>query len=156
MVSTRSMRLRQAQHSIDPLVLPPVTMLERMGLTPADVGAFESLHSLQDVLFFELAEFCRREIVGLNGTTHQLLRTVEGRDMLVFGQAALFLVKNRIRPLASDVCTMSDLSMEAARRVSRGDIHAVNRRHALVNAGGLTDGILLVNVRARLVGVAAA
>ena len=98
----------------DPLVLLPVVLLERMGLTPAALEAFDTLHSYMDLLGYEVAESCRREIVGLTGTTLELLRAVEGRDMLVVGQAALFLVKNRIRPLALDVCVLSELSLETA------------------------------------------
>ena len=66
------------------------------------------------------------------------MQVIDGNDQYVMAQVCLFLVKNRIKPMFSDMVLLVPLLKETARLLGEGDITAVNRRHELRVNGVLT------------------
>ena len=67
---------------------------------------------------------------------------------LMWSQAALFMVKNRLRPLASDLYMLELLALGTTQKLADGDAHAVNRRAQLRSQGVLTpDDVMPLTVR---------
>ena len=64
------------------------------------------------------------------------------------GQVVLFLLKNQIKPMASDLLMLSSLVEETAERLGDGNVHAVNRRRELTDDGVLkpTGDIIVPDV----------
>ena len=56
---------------------------------------------------------------------------------LVSAQVVFYLLKNQIKPMASDVFVVSSLVEETAKHLGEGNVHAVNRRSKLIDDGVL-------------------
>ena len=119
-------------------VLLPREQLTEIGVTYEEVEQYPRMTKLSDKVCFATAECCRKNLVGVNGTNLQMMQVIDGKDQYVMGQVCLFLVKNRIKPMLSDMVLLVPLLKETARRLGEGDITAVNRRHELRVNGVLT------------------
>ena len=111
-----------------------------LGVTEAEVEQYPEMVSLDDKLLYSATDSCRKALVGLHGTNLQMIAVIlsnEHGEMFMHGQACLFLVKNKIKPMAKDIQLLAMLIAETARRLGEGDMHAVNRRHQLTHQGVL-------------------
>ena len=142
--------MQMAEEEDFPIHLPTRIMTE-MDLTTRVVERYPALTSFNDVLLYCLVDACRKSLVGTGGTNLQMINAIDnGNEGLVFGQVCLFLVKNQIKPMASDLTLLEPLVKETAIRLE-GDMHAINRRHQLTAAGVLNpagDDIVPDAVRA--------
>jgi len=134
----------------DVLILPPQGELTRLGATEEDVEQYPQLEAYDDTMVYSVTEFCRKNLVGVDGTNLQMMEVIDGRDEFILGQVCLFLVKNHIKPVCSDLFMLSALLKEMARRLGEGDIQTVNRRHELRANGVLTaDDVVPDAVRSK-------
>ena len=140
----------------DPVIMPADVHLNREGVTPAQVLQFPVMQAYSDSAGYGVAELARKNLVGPQGTNLQfvqLINRVMERDPvhaqgLMWAQAALFMVRNRIRPLASDLYLLEHLALGTAQKLAEGDAHAVNRRAHLKSQGVLTpDDVVPLDVR---------
>jgi hypothetical protein len=122
---------------VDPPLLPPNSQLESLGVTDDDVMEYPTLVVYDDKLFCAMVDCCRKHFVGVDGTNLQMIDTIGENEGTYMCQVSMFLVKNRIKPLASDVMLLAPGVQETAKRLGHGDIHAVNRRHQLTGEGVL-------------------
>ena len=141
---------------VDVPILPPDLHMQRMGATEHDVNIFPKISAYSDKLFYCAMDACRKFLLGVDGTTINLKTMIEqfGDEVLLI-PLSVFLVKNRIKPMASDVFLLQGLVMEAVLRLSGGDGDTVNRRYNLTNSGVLTplgDDVVPPAVRAEWVG----
>lgn len=119
----------------NPVVLPPADQLALLGLTEEDVDGFPEITAFTDVLGYVATDACRKGVVGVGGTNLQMVEFLENNEFIEIAQVLLFLLKNRIKPLADDVVLIATLVVETGRRLGEGDMQAVNRRHALTRNG---------------------
>ena len=120
-------------------ILPPANRLAALGPTVPVVHQFPVISACSDKLFCCALDACRKELVGVIGTPVNLKTMVEENgDEVLLVPLSVFLCQNRIKPVACDVLLLQGLVMEAARRLSEGDMHAVNRRSYLTSHGVLT------------------
>ena len=117
--------------------LPDYVMAE-IGVTTQGVEQYPPMKGLNDKVAYAATDACRKGLVGTDGTNLQMINAINnGNEGLVIGQVCLFLVKNQIKPMASDLILLEDLVKETARRLGEGDMQAVNRRQQLTAAGVL-------------------
>ena len=132
-------------------ILPPDGKLVELGIAAEDVNQYSPIENWSDILLYSATDACRKGLVGKNGTNLEMLRVIDDNEHYVVGQVCVFLVKNQIKPMASDLFMLVMLVKETARRLADGDIHTVNRRHQLTIDGVLTplgDDIVPDAVRA--------
>ena len=133
----------------------PDSLMAKLGVTTQDVEQYPPLKAYSDKLLYAITDACRKSLVGMDGTNLQMMDAIHnGNEGLVLGQVCLFLVKNQIKPMASDLTLLEDLVKETATRLGEGDMHAVNRRHQLTAVGVLKpagDDIVPDAVRAEWV-----
>ena len=136
----------------DFLLLPPDEELAKLGATKQDVEQYPPLKKMSDILHYAAADACRKAFVGEDGTNLQMMDVMSvGDNLLVAGQVCLFLVKNKIKPMANHVAVLAGLVEITAERLGNGNMHAVNRRRELTNNGVLKptgDDIVPDSVRA--------
>ena len=136
----------------DFLLLPPDEELAKLGATKQDVEQYPPLQNVPDTLHCAAADACRKALVGEDGTNLQMIDVISvGNNVLVAGQVCLFLVKNKIKPMAKHVAILAGLVELTAERLGSGSMHAVNRRRELTNNGVLKptgDDIVPDSVRA--------
>ena len=134
----------------------PDSLMEPLGLTTQDVEQYPPIKAYSDKLLYAITDACRKSLVGTEGTNLQMIDAIlNGNEGLVLGQVCLFLVKNQIKPMASDLFLLVDLVKVTATRLGEGDMHAVNRRQQLTAEGVLKpagDDIVPDAVRAEWVG----
>lgn len=139
----------------NPTIHLPDREYRRLGLTSAVVDTYPSLRNFQDTHGYEFAQFCIRSLIGANGTPLQLKECVDtpGNEFHMFVKAAEFMVLNQVKPKAQDIEVYMLLGQETVNRLADGDVHAVNRRAALLANGTVTGtGVLPVAVRDVMVG----
>ena len=66
-----------------------------------------------------------------------MINVIRENEKLAQSQVVLFLLKNQIKPMASDVFILAPLVEETAKRLGEGNVHAVNRRSKLIDDGVL-------------------
>lgn len=145
--------MQMAEEEEDFVIFLEKKQSAKLGVTDEQVDQYPQIVNYSDVLVFAAADACRKGLAGLDGTNLQMMDAID--DGLLLGQLCLFLVKNRIRPMASDLKMIGDMVMEVGRRLANGDLYSVNRRHQLTNNGVLHptgDDIVPDAVRAEWLG----
>ena len=127
----------QMSEEEDVPILPPGGKLAELGIAAQDVNQYSPIKAYSDILCYAATDACRKGLVGKNGTNLQMVSVIDDNEHFVLGQVCLFLVKNQIKPLASDLFMLDVLVKETARRLGEGDMHAVNRHYQLT-----CDGVL--------------
>ena len=118
-------------------IIPSDTELTKLGITAQAVEQCPQLKAYQDIQHYAIADACRKVLVGNDGTNLQMINVIRENEELVRGQVILFLLKNQIKPMASDVFVLSSLVEQTAKRLGEGDVHTVNRRSKLIDDGVL-------------------
>ena len=121
----------------DLAIIPSDAELTKLGITARAVEQYPQLKKYQDIQHYAMADACRKALVGNDGTNLQMINVICENAELVRGQVVLFLLKNQIKPMASDVFVLSSLVEETAKRLGEGDVHTVNRRSKLIDDGVL-------------------
>ena len=127
------------------------SIMEQLGVTKEEVEEHPAMTRHDYKLIFAVTEACRKALVGEEGSISQLLAVPQLNEGLAIGPACLFLVKNRIKPLARDVLFLADMVKVSAKRLSELDLVAITRCLALFVDGTLShtgDDVVPDNVRA--------
>ena len=118
-------------------IIPSDAELTKLGITAQAVEQYPQLKAYQDIQHYAIADACRKALVGNDGTNLQMINVIRENEKLVQSQVVLFLLKNQIKPMASDLLMLSSLVEETAERLGDGNVHAVNRRRKLTDDGVL-------------------
>jgi hypothetical protein len=116
----------------------PARLTAMLGITEATVEQCPPYKYINDKMLYGATDASRKNLVGVEGTNLQMIEALDGNeDGYVMGQVCLYLVKNRIKPMARDVLLLVPLVQITAEKLGEGDIHAVNRRSELTDEGVL-------------------
>ena len=121
----------------DPAIIPSDAELTKLGITAQAVQQYPQLKAYHDIQHYAIADACRKALVGNDGTNLQMINVIRENEKLVQSQVVLFLLKNQIKPMASNVFILAPLVEETAKRLGEGNVHAVNRRSKLIDDGVL-------------------
>ena len=120
----------------NPTVLPPDSVMQRMGVTTEEIEAYPESRNINDKAGYAATESARKGLVGANGTNIQLANYLKTNGFqFALGQACVFLVKNRIKPTAVDVALVAEMIFAFTEQLRQGNAHAVNRRAELIAQG---------------------
>ena len=122
------------------VVLPPFLLTE-LRITEAEVVQYPELLSINDKLMFAATDACRKGVDGTEGTIIQMINKVEDDPVLLLAQMCLFLVKNKMKPMANDLILISELVLQTAQHLREGHIETVNRRAELIQEGFLKPDV---------------
>ena len=140
--------MSDAEDQEDVAIMLPDRQLDLLGITEETAAGYPVMKSVSDKLAYGILENSRRNLVG-RGTNLQMIEVLGEDDRVLIGQICLYLVKNQIKPMISDLVLLVPLVQETARLLGQGDMHAVNRRRELRQSGVLTaTGIVPRAVRA--------
>ena len=115
---------------------PPDGVMRDLNVTKAEIDAYAESQTINDKAGYAATEAARKGLVGADGTNIQLANYIEGNGFqFVYGQALVFLIKNRIKPTALDVFLLSDMIVAFTHYLSEGRAEAVNRRAELIAQG---------------------
>ena len=117
-------------------VLPPDSQMMCLGLSTEQIETFPEAKAYDDKAGYAATETARKGLVGSNGTDIQLVEYIEVHGIqFAFGQALLFLLKNRLKPTLLDVWIIASMILQFSKVLSQGNAAAVNRRAELIAQG---------------------